>query len=30
MTEIRIPSLYPSPLGGDGKGEGWFGYLNIG
>jgi len=30
MIEIRIPSPHPSPLGEKGKGEGRFGYLNIG
>jgi hypothetical protein len=30
MTGIQIPSPHPSPLGGEGKGEGRFGYLNIG
>jgi hypothetical protein len=29
MTEILIPSPFPSPLGGEGKGEGRFGYLDI-
>ena len=29
MTEIRIPSPHPSPLGGEGKGEGRFGYYII-
>jgi hypothetical protein len=29
MIEIRIPSSHPSPLGGEGKGEGRFGYLNL-
>jgi len=30
MTEIHPPLTPPSPLGGEGKGEGRFGHLNIG
>ncbi len=29
MTEILIPSPHPSPLRGEGKGEGWFAYLTL-
>ena len=30
MTEILIPSPHPSPLGGEGWGEGRFGYWTLG
>jgi hypothetical protein len=30
MTGILFPSPHPSPLGGEGKGEGRFGYSGIG
>ncbi len=30
MTETLIPSPHPSPLGGEGKGEGRFGHWAIG
>jgi len=29
MTETLISSPHPSPLGGEGKGEGRFGYWNL-
>jgi len=30
MTKILIPSAHPSPLRGEGNGEGWFGHMDIG